>query len=118
MYLFKDLISYYQKIIKIRKRLNNFYRLNRVKYYNIYDLPKGLVGFVIQRISYGEFREIIIIFNSSESDYTYNINKNGDWVVILGEHYNEADNSEDIYLENKKFIINAISAGIIGLKDD
>ena len=118
MYLFKALISYYQKIIKIRKRLNNFYRLNRVKYYNLYELPKGLVGFVIQRITYGEFREIIIIFNSSESDYTYNINKSGDWVVILGDHYNEADNNEDIYLENKQFIINAISAGIIGLKDD
>ena len=117
MYSFKDLISYYQKIIKIRKRLNNFYRLNRVKYYNLYDLPKGLVGFDVQRILYGDFAEIIIIFNSSETDYTYNINKKGDWFVILGEHYNEEENKE-IYLENNIFVINAISTGIIGLKDD
>ena len=39
-------------------------------------------------------------------------------MVILGEHYNEENNNKDIYLENKLFIINAISAGIIGLKDE
>ena len=118
IHLFKELVSYYQKIIEIRKRLNNFYRLNRIKYFNLYELPKGLVGFNIQRILYGEFKEIIVIFNSTESDYVYRIDKNGDWVVILGEHYNEESNNKDIYLENKLFIINAISAGIIGLKDE
>ena len=97
IHLFKELVSYYQKIIEIRKRLNNFYRLNRIKYFNLYELPKGLVGFNIQRILYGEFKEIIVIFNSTESDYVYKIDKKGDWVVILGEHYNEENNNKEIY---------------------
>ena len=92
--------------------------MNRVKYYNIYELPKGLVGFDIQRILYGEFAEIIIIFNSSESDYIYKVNKKGDWIVILGEYYDEEEDNKEIYLENNIFFINAISTGIIGLKDD
>ena len=57
------LIKINLNIFKLRKRLNNFYQLNRIKYYNIYDLPKGVVGFVVQRILYGEFKEIILIFN-------------------------------------------------------
>ena len=117
MYIFKELISYYIKIIKIRKRLNNFYQLNRVKYYNIYDLPKGIVGFVIQRILYGEFKEIIIILNSTEYEYAYQTNKKGKWVVILGENYKD-DNNNDIILKNNIFVIKAISIGIIGIKDD
>ena len=117
MYLFKELISYYKKIIKIRKKLNNFYQLNRVKYYNIYDLPKGIVGFFIQRITYGVFKEIIIIFNSTESDYIYSINKKGNWVVILDEQTEENDN-EDKYLGNNSFVVNSISTGIIGIKGE
>ena len=117
MYLFEELVLYYKKIIKIRKRLNNFYQLNRIKYYNIYDLPKGVVGFVVQRILYGEFKEIILIFNSTESDFTYRINKNGKWIVILGEQIDE-NNNEEIYLENNLFVVKPISAGIIGIKDN
>ena len=117
MYLFEELIFYYKKIIKIRKRLNNFYQLNRIKYYNIYDLPKGVVGFVVQRILYGEFKEIILIFNSTESDFTYRINKNEKWIVILGEQIDE-NNKEEIYLENNLFVVKPISAGIIGIKDN
>ena len=117
MYLFEELILYYKKIIEIRKRLNNFYQLNRIKYYNIYDLPKGVVGFVVQRILYGEFKEIILIFNSTESDFTYRINKNGKWIVILGEQIDE-NNNEEIYLENNSFVVKPISAGIIGIKDN
>ena len=117
MHLFKELILYYKKIIKIRKRLNNFYQLNRIKYYNIYDLPKGIVGFVIQRIIYGEFKEIIIIFNSTENNYTYRTNKNGNWVIILDEQMEE-NNNKNINLENNLFVVKAISAGIIGLKEN
>ena len=117
MYQFEELILYYKKIIQIRKRLNNFYLLNRVKYYNINDLPKGIVGFIIQRILYGEFKEIIIIFNSTESDYTYQINKKGKWVIIFNGQNNK-NNNEDIYVEKNLFIVNAISAGIIGIKDE
>jgi pullulanase len=117
MYQFEELILYYKKIIQIRKRLNNFYLLNRVKYYNINDLPKGIVGFIIQRILYGEFKEIIIIFNSTESDYTYQINKKGKWVIIFNGQNNK-NNNEDIYVEKNLFIVNEISAGIIGIKDE
>jgi pullulanase len=117
MYQFEELILYYKKIIQIRKRLNNFYLLNRVKYYNINDLPKGIVGFNIQRILYGEFKEIIIIFNSTENDYTYQINKKGKWVIIFNGQNNK-NNNEDIYVEKNLFIVNAISAGIIGIKDE
>ena len=117
MYQFEELILYYKKIIQIRKRLNNFYLLNRVKYYNINDLPKGIVGFIIQRILYGEFKEIIIIFNSTESDYTYQINKKGKWVIIFNGQNNK-NNNEDIYVGKNLFIVNAISAGIIGIKDE
>ena len=116
MYEYQELIEYYKKIIQIRKRLNNFYQLNRIKYYNIYDLPKGVIGFIIQRILYGEFKEIIIIFNSTEKDFTYQLNKKGKWNIILNDQSNEY--KDDIYVENNLFIVKAISAGIIGIKDD
>ena len=111
MYMFEELIEYYKKIIKIRKRLNNFYQLNRIKYYNINGLPKGIVGFIIQRIIYGEFKEIIIIFNSTENDYNYNVNKNGKWEIILDENSNENN-----ILHNNLFFVKAISTGIIGIR--
>ena len=117
MYEYEELILYYKKIIKIRKRLNNFYQLNRVKYYNINDLPKGIIGFIIQRILYGEFKEIIIIFNSTENDYVYEINKKGKWQVILNNELINKSGGNEIYLENSLFVVNAISAGIIGIKD-
>ena len=116
MYEYQDLILYYKKIIQIRKRLNNFYQLNRIKYSNIYDLPNGVVGFSIQRIKYGEFKEIIIIFNSTESDFTYHLNKKGKWIIILNHQIN--DDKENIYIENNMFIVKAISAGIVGIKDN
>ena len=111
MYKFEDLINYYKKVIKIRKKLLNFYELNRAKYNNIDGLPKGIVGFHIQRIKYGKYKEIILIFNSTQNDYTYKINGNSKWKIIL---------SEDIknkYVENREFTIYKISAGIIGIKD-
>ena len=111
MYMFEELIEYYKKIIKIRKRLNNFYQLNRIKYYNINGFPKGIVGFIIQRIIYGEFKEIIIIFNSTENDYNYNVNKNGKWEIILDENSNENN-----ILHNNLFFVKAISTGIIGIR--
>ena len=116
MYEYQDLILYYKKIIQIRKRLNNFYQLNRIKYSNIYDLPNGVVGFSIQRIKYGEFKEIIIIFNSTDSDFTYHLNKKGKWIIILNHQIN--DDKENIYIENNMFIVKAISAGIVGIKDN
>ena len=117
MYEFEEIILYYKKIIKIRKRLNNFYQLNRVKYYNINDLPKGIIGFIIQRILYGEFKEIIIIFNSTEKDFIYKINKKGKWQIILNNELINENKNDEIYLENNLFVVNAISAGIIGIKD-
>ena len=116
MYEYQELILYYKKIIQIRKRLNNFYQLNRIKYSNIYDLPNGVVGFSIQRIKYGEFKEIIIIFNSTDSDFTYHLNKKGKWIIILNHQIN--DDKENIYIENNMFIVKAISAGIVGIKDN
>ena len=56
MYMFEDIIKYYKKLIKIRKNLQNFYELNRAKYNHIEGLPKGIVGFHIQRIKYGEYK--------------------------------------------------------------
>ena len=111
IYLFEDLVKYYKNIIKIRKSLQNFYELNRAKYNNIEGLPKGIIGFHIQRIKYGEYKEIIIIFNSTDEDYTYKINGNGKWKIILSEK------SKAKYAENKVFEIAEISAGIIGIKD-
>ena len=116
MYEYQELILYYKKIIQIRKGLNNFYQLNRIKYSNIYDLPNGVVGFSIQRIKYGEFKEIIIIFNSTDSDFTYHLNKKGKWIIILNHQIN--DDKENIYIENNIFIVKAISAGIVGIKDN
>ena len=116
MYEYQELIEYYKKIIQIRKRLSNFYQLNKIKYYNIYDLPNGVVGFIIQRILYGEFKEIIIIFNTTESDFTYHLNKKGKWIIILNDQTKES--KEDIYVENNLFIVKAISLGIIGIKDE
>ena len=115
IYEYQDLIEYYKKIIQIRKRLINFYQLNKIKYYNIYDLPNGVVGFIIQRILYGEFKEIIIIFNSTEEDFTYHLNKKGKWIIILNDQIKES--KDDIYVENNLFIVKGISAGIIGIKD-
>ena len=112
MYEFEDLIEYYKKLINIRKKLFNFYELNRVKYNNIDGLPKGIVGFYIQRSKYGEYKEIIIIFNSTDKDYSYKINRNGKWYNILS-----GDNFKNKYIENKIFEIPSISAGIIGIKD-
>ena len=112
MYMFEDIIKYYKKLIKIRKNLNNFYELNRAKFYHIEGLPKGIVGFHIQRIKYGEYKEIILIFNSSDKDYTYKINGNGKWSIILNDEM-----PKNKCVENKIFNINAISAGIIGIKD-
>jgi pullulanase len=111
MYKFEDLINYYKKVIKIRKKLLNFYELNRAKYSNIDGLPKGIVGFHIQRIKYGKYKEIILIFNSTQNDYTYKIKGNSKWKIIL---------SEDIknkYVENREFTIYKISTGLIGNKD-
>ena len=115
IYEYQDLIEYYKKIIQIRKRLINFYQLNKIKYYNIYDLPNGVVGFIIQRILYGEFKEIIIIFNSTEEDFTYHLNKKGKWIIILNDQIKES--KDDIYVENNLFIVKGINAGIIGIKD-
>ena len=112
IYLFEDMVKYYKKLIKIRKNLMNFYDLNRTKYYQIEGLPKGIVGFNVQRIKYGEYKEIIIIFNSTNEDYTYNINGNGKWIIILNE-----EKTKNKTIDNKMFVINAISAGIIGIKD-
>ena len=115
IYEYQDLIEYYKKIIQIRKRLINFYQLNKIKYYNIYDLPNGVVGFIIQRILYGEFKEIIIIFNSTEEDFTYHLKKKGKWIIILNDQIKES--KDDICVENNLFIVKGISAGIIGIKD-
>ena len=115
IYEYQDLIEYYKKIIQIRKRLINFYQLNKIKYYNIYDLPNGVIGFIIQRILYGEFKEIIIIFNSTEEDFAYHLNKKGKWIIILNDQIKES--KDDIYVENNLFIVKGISAGIIGIKD-
>ena len=112
IYLFEDIMKYYKKLIKIRKSLLNFYELNRAKYNNIEGLPKGIVGFNVQRIKYGEYKEIIIIFNSTDEDYTYKINGNGKWTIILKEEM-----PKEKTIDNKIFVINAISAGIIGIKD-
>ena len=112
IYLFEDIMKYYKKLIKIRKSLLNFYELNRAKYNNIEGLPKGIVGFNVQRIKYGEYKEIIIIFNSTDEDYTYKINGNGKWTIILNEEM-----PKEKTIDNKIFVINAISAGIIGIKD-
>ena len=111
IYLFEGLVKYYRKIIKIRKLLFNFYELKRAKYNNIEGLPKGIIGFHIQRNKYGEYKEIIIIFNSTDEDYTYKISGNGKWKIILNEK------SKDKNIENKVFEVAAISAGIIGIKD-
>ena len=112
IYMFEDLVKYYRKIIKIRKTLQNCYELSRAKYNNIEGLPKGIVGFHIHRIKYGKYKEVIIIFNSSEEAYTYKINGNGKWIIILDEGM-----SKNKYVENKSFIINAISTGVIVQKD-
>ena len=112
IYKFEDLVEYYKKLIIIRKKLFNLYELNRAKYNNIEGLPKGIVGFNIQRIKYGEYKEIIIIFNSTDENYTYKIYKSGKWNIILkGEEIKELD------IKNKLFEISPISAGIIGNKD-
>ena len=113
MYIFEDLINYYKKLIETRKKLLNFYELNRAKYNSIDGLPKGIVGFHIQRIKYGEYKEIIIIFNSTDEDYAYKINKSGKWNIILNDK-----NYKDEFIENKVFEISSISTGIIGNKDD
>ena len=115
IYMFEDLFKYYKKIIKIRKILWNFYELNRVKYNNIEELPKGIIGFNVQRIKYGKYKQIIIIFNSTEEKYIYKINGNGKWVIILNEENEE--NIKDKLIENKSFIISPLTAGIIGVKD-
>ena len=115
IYMFEDLFKYYKKIIKIRKILWNFYELNRVKYNNIEELPKGIIGFNVQRIKYGKYKQIIIIFNSTEEKYIYKINGNGKWVIILNEENEE--NIKDKPIENKSFIISPLTAGIIGVKD-
>ena len=112
IYMFEDLVKYYRKIIKIRKTLQNCYELSRAKYNNIEGLPKGIVGFHIHRIKYGKYKEVIIIFNSSEEAYTYKINGNGKWIIILDEGM-----SKNKYVENKSFIINAISTEVIVQKD-
>ena len=83
IYKFEDLVEYYKKLINIRKKLFNLYELKRAKYNNIEGLPKGIVGFNIQRIKYGEYKEIIIIFNSTDENYTYKIYKSGKWNIIL-----------------------------------
>ena len=115
IYMFEDLFKYYKKLIKIRKILWNFYELNRVKYNNIEELPKGIIGFNVQRIKYGKYKQIIIIFNSTEEKYIYKINGNGKWVIILNEENEE--NIKDKPIENKSFIISPLTAGIIGVKD-
>ena len=115
IYMFEDLFKYYKKLIKIRKILLNFYELNRVKYNNIEELPKGIIGFNVQRIKYGKYKQIIIIFNSTEEKYIYKINGNGKWVIILNEENEE--NIKDKPIENKSFIISPLTAGIIGVKD-
>ena len=112
MYMFEDLINYYKKIIRIRKNLLNFYELSRAKYNNIEGLPNGIIGFNIQRIKYGEYKEIILIFNSTDEDYTYKINGNNKWKIILNDEI-----TKDKYVENKSFIVSKISAGIIGIED-
>ena len=113
MYMFEDIIKYYRKIIKLRKILQNFYELNRAKYNNIEGLPKGIVGFQVHRIKYGRYKEIIIIFNSSEQDFIYKVTGNGKWKILLDEEL-----SKNKYVEKKSFEVKAISAGIIGLKDE
>ena len=112
IYMFEDLLKYYKKLIKIRKTLSNFYGLNRAKYNNLGEFPKGIIGFHIQRIKYGKYKEIIIIFNSTDENYIYKINRSGNWIIILNE---EGDNNKSI--ENKSFVVSPISTGVIGVKD-
>ena len=112
IYEFQDLVDYYRKLIKLRKILGNIYDLNKMSYFNLEGLPDGIIGFIVQRMKYGKYKEIIIIFNSTKNGFVYKFTFGGKWKILLSDEL-----TKNSIITNKMFTVNAISAGVIGLLD-
>ena len=124
IYQFEDLLEYYKKIIFLRKKLSNIYVLNKINYFVLPHLPKGIIGFHLKKKKDGEFKEIYLIFNSSENDFYFKIPSKGKWVILLSKDDLNLKREDNLNLNNLKeingldeFLVENISCGIIGKKD-
>ena len=112
---FNDLVNYYKNCINLRKKLNNFFTLNKTNYSNI-KTPEGVISFLLKRNKIGVYKEIIIIFNSNENDFEFTINLKRDWHILLLESKNKYE-SNKIFKFNEKILISSFSCCIIGNLD-
>lgn len=87
MYDFKELIDYYKGLIKVH---NSFYSFHNLDYTNnitfFENLPKKIVAYKItDELENQKFKEIIVIFNASNKDYNFKLEK-GNWALIVNEN--------------------------------
>ena len=105
VYLFEDLLKYYQELIKLRKELSNFYQLKRANFQYLTNLSENGIGFVLKRMNYGKYKDIIIIFNFSDEPLEYNLK--GNWKILLNSGNNIKKNlsNEKMFLNGKESIV-------------
>ena len=124
IYKFEDLLEYYKKIIKLKKDLSYFYVLSKMNYYILPNLPKGIIGFHLNKKKDGEFKELILIFNSSEEEFKFKIPSKGKWYFLLDNedlNLTREDNLKEKKLKEinglSEFIVEGICCYIIAKKE-
>ena len=79
--------------------------MKRANFQYLTNLSENGIGFVLKRMNYGKYKDIIIIFNFSDELLEYNLK--GNWKILLnsGNNIKKTLSNEKIFLNGKESIV-------------
>lgn len=123
--LYSDVIEYYRGLYKIRDAFAAFSdstaaTANSLTYLS--DVPKGVTGYTINNTESGNWSQMCVIFNGSDS--AQNVTAKGDWVVLADNktaglrNIKNVTNSVKVEAHSAVIMVDTKSYDSAGIMDD
>ena len=123
--LYSDVIEYYRGLYKIRDAFAAFSdstaaTANSLTYLS--DVPKGVMGYTINKTESGKWSQMCVIFNGSDS--AQNVTAKGDWVVLADNktaglrNIKNVTNSVKVEAHSAVIMVDTKSYDSAGIMDD